>query len=738
MRPVVPDGLRRAGGAALLAVGVAAWAACGGEGSAGAPGQGPAARGVGSGGASVRLLQTPPSDSARADSSLAALRRAVALLERGHPNAAYDSLVSLSGRLSPAADWLRMARARAAADLGDTARVRHLLAGADSLPAPRWAWSIRVTALDSAGDPAGAARRALAGAGEGLPPEARAAALLRAGRLWAEADSVDRSHSALLRAAAAGPDREPALEAAEELLARGDLSADGELAVARTLAAHGLWWRAHPRYRRYLDATAAATPSRADRDEVRVAYGRSLLHAGRYPAAIRVLGELAAGRDTALVAEAALLEARARLRYRADDDGVERLVEVARRFPDRPEAGEALELLAERAEQEGRTAEARRYWVRAARHAASAREAELRLVRSGALAYLDGAYDSAAALFAERGGKALGEEARQRSLFWAGLSHRAAGRAQRGRALLEAALTMNRLDYYGSRAAEILGRPLLPADLLPGPRTPGIPERELSNAVLRLRVAEALPYPAAVSREAERLEAHFARYRNGRYALAESMIGSGFPLPGVRVAAGIRTRQEGLNLRLLRLLYPFPHREEIRRVAAARGLSPYLLAGLIRQESLFEAEIESYAGAIGLMQIMPGTGRELAREHGVPGFRTSDLRQPALNLRLGTEYLRELLDRFGDGLSYALAAYNAGPHRVARWRRRPFGADPDLFVEGIPFRQTRHYVKAVQAHARVYAALYGCGSSGPCLGREASFAIRDDGDAGLEGDARAR
>lgn len=730
MTPVEAAGARgRAAGAALAAA-LALSAACGdvADGGPGAEdrGSGAAAAGDGAEGPVVRPLSVRAPRPHATDSALATLRRGVRLLEEGRPRAADDSLGAAAGALPPARDWIRLSRARAAADLGDTARVRRLLAGPNPLPSARWARSIRVVARDSAGDPLGAARTALAGTREEVGEETRSRAWLLAARLFARADSQDRARDALGRAAETGPGRDPGLEAAEELVDRGDLSAEEELLVGRVLAAHGLWWRAHPHFRRHLAATGRSGDGRASgrREQVRLDHGRALLYAGRYPGAIEVLSDLGRADDPDVAAPAALLEGRARLWHRDEADGVERLRQLVRRFPERPEAGEALSELASRAGEEGRPAEARRYWIRAARHAGSAEQAELRLARGAALAYMAGNYDSAAALFAGRGREAAGEEARLRSLYWSGLAERAAGRSDRSRSLLEAAITVDRLSYYGSSAAALLGRPLLPADLPPGPWTPEDLERELTNAVLRLRVAEALPLEGAVGEEAERLEAHFARHEDGLYALSEAMSDAGFPLQGVRVAARIRSEEDGLDLRLLRLRYPFPHREEIRRAARSRDLSPYLVAGLVRQESLFEADIESYAGAIGLMQIMPRTGRELAREHGVGGFRAADLRRPSLNLRLGTGYLRELIDRFDGRLAFALAAYNAGPHRVARWRRRPYAADVDVFMEGIPFRQTRRYVKTVQANARVYAALYGCGRYEPCLGREASFALR--------------
>lgn len=726
-------------GAALVA-GWALWAVCGADDAGGAR---PIA------GATAARAGTTPADTAAGDrltrlltaraptdreqgAALGTLERGVELLEDGRPRAAADSLAAAAEGLGPARDWLRLGRARAAAAAGDTLRTRELLGDPDSAASPRWARSTAVTALDSAGDAAGAARAALRWAELAGSRGERGRALLRAGRLLSEAGREERAREALRRSAEAAPWRDPALEAAGELEELGGLSADQELAAGRAFSAHGEWEPAHERLGAYL---AAADTGGARRDSIRLEYATALYRADRHLQAVRAAKRL---REEApnLGPGALLLEARARVRYGGEADGVEMLRMVVRRHQDHPAAGEALAELASRAEDEGRADEARNYWVRAARHSGSAETAELRLVRGAALAYMAGRHDSATALFTGRSRSAASADARQRSLYWAGLAEGAAGREDRSRELLRAALDVDRYSYYGTRAAELLGRPLLPADLPPGPWTPGDLEGELSNAVLRLRVAKALSLEGAVETEAERLDEHFRRHDVGRYALAEAMNRGGFPLRGVRVAHRIRMAGDTTNLRLLRALYPFPYREEIGRMAARRGLSPYLVAGLIRQESLFETEIESGAGAIGLMQIMPATGRDLAREHDVSGFRPSDLRRPSVNLLLGTGYLTELVERFGGNLTYALAAYNAGPQRMSRWRRRPFAGDVDVFMEGIPFRQTRHYVKAIHAHARIYAALYSCGRSEPCLGRVAGVTFGRE--AGAESTPSAR
>lgn len=673
-----------------------------------------------------RFLAARPPDSLEAATALSMIRRAVELMEEGRTGAADDSLAAAGEVLEAARDWIGLGRARVAAVEGDTLRVRRLLAGMDSIPSERWARSIGVTALDSAGSPGSAAREALAWADAADSRAVRSRALLRAGRLFEAAGEDGRARDALRRAAGSSPWRDPALEAAEELAGRSELSAAEELAVGRAFAAHGEWDRAHPALERYLAATT--DDSASDRGDVRLEHGRALYRADRYLQSIRVAESLREDLPDR-APEALLLEARGRLEYGGEADGVELLREVARRYPEHPAAGEALAELASRAEDEGRRDAARRLWVRAAGHASSAETAELRLVRSASLAYMAGDHDSAAALFEDRSRVAASASARQRSLYWAGLSRRAAGSDVESRELLRAALQVDRFSYYGTRAADLLGRPLLPEDLPTGPRTPGDLDRERTNAILRLRVAKALSLDGTVETEADRLDDHFRRHEMGRYALAEAMNEGGFPIRGVRLAHRIRLRGGDTNLRLLRALYPFPYREDIRRVASRQGLSPFVVAGLIRQESLFEAEIESSAGAIGLMQIMPSTGRDLARDHDLVDFRTDDLRRPSVNLRLGAGYLTELIDRFDGTLAFALAAYNAGPGRMSRWSRRDYAKNLDVFIEGIPFRQTRHYVKAVQAHARVYASLYGCGGSGadryaPCLGRQASLELR--------------
>ena len=153
-------------------------------------------------------------------------------------------------------------------------------------------------------------------------------------------------------------------------------------------------------------------------------------------------------------------------------------------------------------------------------------------------------------------------------------------------------------------------------------------------------------------------------------------------------------------------LFPLPYSRQIRARAKPHRLDPHLVAGLIRQESEFNAGAKSRAGALGLMQILPSTGRSLARRVGIKGFATRQLYNPDLSLRLGTLHFRSVLKQFDGQLEYSLAAYNAGEHRVKKWMTWGDFSEPEVFVETIPFTETRGYVQAVLRNADVYRRLY--------------------------------
>jgi peptidoglycan lytic transglycosylase len=154
-------------------------------------------------------------------------------------------------------------------------------------------------------------------------------------------------------------------------------------------------------------------------------------------------------------------------------------------------------------------------------------------------------------------------------------------------------------------------------------------------------------------------------------------------------------------------LFPRPYWTELKKDALQNRLDPFLVAALIRQESEFNPGAVSHANAWGLMQLLPPVGRTLARQQRVRRFSTSLLLVPNMNLRLGTRYFRELLDKYNGNVEYALAAYNAGGDRVQDWVSNGNFKDSPEFVESIPFTETREYVQAIVRNAAVYRKLYG-------------------------------
>lgn len=159
----------------------------------------------------------------------------------------------------------------------------------------------------------------------------------------------------------------------------------------------------------------------------------------------------------------------------------------------------------------------------------------------------------------------------------------------------------------------------------------------------------------------------------------------------------------------LSVRFPLAFSDPITREARAQRLDPAVIFGIVRRESAFDPFAKSPARALGLMQLLPSTGEQVARQLGENWRTERTLLDPALNVRLGTAYFRGLMDRFGDRLVLASAAYNAGPGRVARWLPKTGPMPADVWIETIPFEETRRYVSAVLGYAAIYRQRLGLG-----------------------------
>lgn len=157
---------------------------------------------------------------------------------------------------------------------------------------------------------------------------------------------------------------------------------------------------------------------------------------------------------------------------------------------------------------------------------------------------------------------------------------------------------------------------------------------------------------------------------------------------------------------LSRFLYPVGYEDEVKRAASATHLPMGLILGIMREESLFARAVRSRAGAVGLMQLMPGTAKMKAKALSLP-FSLSDLSVPASNIRLGSSFLSDMVNRFDGQVALAVMAYNAGPGNVSKWLSTQGYLPMDEFIESIPFSETRGYVKRVLRSARIYGHILG-------------------------------
>jgi soluble lytic murein transglycosylase len=281
--------------------------------------------------------------------------------------------------------------------------------------------------------------------------------------------------------------------------------------------------------------------------------------------------------------------------------------------------------------------------------------------------------------------------------------------------------------YYGSLAEEALRKPVVSravpsqtvAGLLSGIalRTPSAPGTFEPTGITSLRIERARLLASAALDDLAEDELRFGAAAGDQphvlaMELAQMAAKQGAPDRAIRfikrlVPDYFAADLDSMPRQFWELAFPLPYRSSLVRYARERSLDPYLVAGLVRQESEFNSKAVSPAKAYGLTQILPSTGRHLSRKIGVRRFRTSLLLQPDINLRLGTYYLRSLLDGNGGKLVESLAAYNAGATRVASWTTWGDFREPAEFVETIPISETRNYVQSVLRNTFAYRRLYG-------------------------------
>lgn len=164
----------------------------------------------------------------------------------------------------------------------------------------------------------------------------------------------------------------------------------------------------------------------------------------------------------------------------------------------------------------------------------------------------------------------------------------------------------------------------------------------------------------------------------------------------------IRTANRADALDDLELRFPIAYRDVVEASARAYDLDPGWIYGVMRQESMFVPDARSPAGALGLMQLMPRTGKLVARELNMGHMPASRILDIENNVKLGAGYLRRMLDQNGGNVMLATASYNAGPHRVRQWLPADGAMSADVWANSIPYSETRDYVKNVMTFTTIY------------------------------------
>jgi len=272
-----------------------------------------------------------------------------------------------------------------------------------------------------------------------------------------------------------------------------------------------------------------------------------------------------------------------------------------------------------------------------------------------------------------------------------------------------ALLGRERLGVLGSHQAAVEAAPALAAvrpvndpgltDTLPENDPHLIKARLLANAALNEYIRPEIQLSATSGQWGVLAEAEIYQSFGEDTRALQAMKHSGLPFFSLPVAEVPSVYWQ--------LEFPRPYWTQIESDAQGQQLDPYLVASLIRQESEFSPSVVSKANAYGLMQLLPSTGKGLAKKIGDKHFSTAELLSPTTNLQLGTIDLRLSIDRYGGQVEYALAAYNAGDGPVRTWIAMNDYKDVPEWVESIPYTETREYVQSILRNREMYKAVYG-------------------------------
>lgn len=291
----------------------------------------------------------------------------------------------------------------------------------------------------------------------------------------------------------------------------------------------------------------------------------------------------------------------------------------------------------------------------------------------------------------------------RRGRYWTGRAFEALGETERGQQIYREVATADTTDFYRKNALTRLRGQAPAADergTEPWPNDPALSRARLLTdlGLEELAISEMELAGTEVDPRAAKALKALIQSRHGERRQSMLTIREAFPALGT-------PHQATLPEDARRLYYPLDHEDTIRSWAAKNQLSPHLVYGIIRQESAFDTQAQSWAGARGLMQLMPATARELAGKAGL-AYSHEKLSDPAYNVRLGTTYFSQVLNMFDHNVELALAGYNGGPYRIKRLWKEAGSRELDRFLESLNIEESKTYVKRILVLSDSYRQLY--------------------------------
>jgi soluble lytic murein transglycosylase len=456
------------------------------------------------------------------------------------------------------------------------------------------------------------------------------------------------------------------------------------------------------------DAVLDAKPSADVASRALRVVAESARRAGRQDAAIQVanraLAELPADRRAAWWLELARLQHK-----KSRDSALPTIDRIVRDDPKSAEAAEALELKARILEASGRSGDAEAVYQKLAAEHPDHDEGGAAAWRLGWISWFRGAYGDAAARWDRMAKARSGRAHRESAVYWIGRAHEQRGdgeAAARQFALVQADGVRS---YYGILAARRGAAAPPPPDLtLPAVALEPI---ESDGRLARVEVLRGAGLESLAEEELDELARRSIGEPKRLYAVAAVYAQDARHHLALRILRRhfqpyARSGLSSLPRPFWEMFYPLGWRAEITDAAGRAAIDPLLVAAVVREESSYYPQARSRVGARGLMQLMPDTARPLAQARKLPFNNGNLLDDPAANVDMGSGYLSGLLREFGDA-RLAVAAYNAGPTRVREWWAARRSDDLEVWVEQIPFNETRAFVKRVMLSWEEYRRLYG-------------------------------